>query len=98
MRLRVEGPGAGQHFTRVFVDDAEVKELGDVRVELPVDGVVRAYLTVNVTEAFAFTGGADLHVTAVVLPGYRLLKVEQGGVTAYVAERIFDEFVDGGGE
>jgi hypothetical protein len=73
--------------TVVKVDGREIDDVCSVQIDMSVDNAVTARLGVLVTASFHFTGAVDLHVTACVPPGYRLIEEENAdGTTSYRAE------------
>jgi hypothetical protein len=70
-KIRIESPSAEQglvgrvisaHGTRLFLDDVEVQDLGDIEMRFPVDGVVECHFGVLATDGFTLETHADVHV------------------------------------
>lgn len=91
-RIEIETPAADgvlpSFGTVLKLNGHEVPDVRSIYLALDVNNVVTATIEVIATERFSFTAGVDLHVNAIVLPGYRLLadQTPDGGI-AYRAEK-----------
>jgi hypothetical protein len=84
--IRIEALSGGPTGTRIWVGDRELHEVCDVRFSHAVGDVATVTVDMFVKDKFSFEGIADLHVQAIVLPGYRLVTEERDGKTYYRAE------------
>ncbi len=75
--------------TRLLVDGQEIDEVREITVSIPLDGLLTVRTEVNVSGAFHFESGADLHVTVVTHPGFVVIAEPMpDGTTRYRAELV----------
>lgn len=91
-KIKIETPAAGEgyaHGTRVWLDGAEVKDVADIKLKFPVDGLVTCELELIATEKFEFEAQADVRPIIVAFPGYRIEQTtnEQTGAKVFHAHR-----------
>lgn len=92
-KVEIIGPGveAGQPTltwgTRILLDGVELTPTRSIAVDIPLDGLLTVKAEVIVTEQFSLVAAADLHINAVVNPGF-VLVAEKGphGTVRYRAE------------
>lgn len=85
---RAPGRIVGGWGARIKVDGRELREVRNIDVACHLDGVVSVSVEMLVTELFSLNADATVAVTAIVLPGFRLIEesVGDGSTKVYRAE------------
>ena len=81
--------GIAGYGCRIWVDDKELQEVSDIKVDIPVDGILQVSVRMNVTESLIIQAdNALLKVELVVPPGYILTEsLGADGAKRYRAEQ-----------
>lgn len=92
-KIQIIGPDEQQdalvsgYGTRILVDGREVPDVRDIKVHANLDAALTVTVEAFVTGQFSFDGAADVHVNAVVTPGFTLVEsTDQDGTKRYRAE------------
>lgn len=99
MKIRIEAPKVDKpgphtaHGTRIFLDDQELHEVGDIIVKYPAHkGPVSVDFSLLATENLSLEANAEVNITLVAPPGFEIVTYPgEDGVTRYECVRFNPE-------